>query len=124
MKIQYQERYISSDALAMVRIFNKANKLIKEVLEKGPGITKSVQLVLQDERELRRDVLASSLGLEGPQCMKNCLSGIAQLRRVPGFVEEIESETKSIYRELVKASEVLSVENKGEKGDVNDNVRT
>ena len=110
LKIQYDEQEISSEVLSLVRTFNKANKLVREILDKNPAIIKTVSLVLKDERELRRDVLASSLGVDGPECMKHCLQDIEQLRKVPGFIEEVENQTKEAFRELVKASEVLSGE--------------
>lgn len=117
MKIEYDRNDVDSRLVPAFEAFNKANKLTKEIMDKGPPLINSIELVLNNERELRRDVLVASLGAEGPDCMKNCMDNIAQLKKVPAVVEAIKKETVSDFEEMKKAVQIILQDRPtGEKG--------
>ena len=102
-RVEFDPRELPSDALSYLTKFNSVSKLAKELSDKGPKLSDAVQLVLKDETELRRDVLAASMGVEGPECMKMCIGGINELRKVPGFIEEILRRSKKINKRCQRA---------------------
>ena len=81
---------------------------MQEILDKSPGIISSVELVIQSERDLRRDVLVASLGEDGPQCMKNWLDNVADLKRVSYLVEDITHKTLRDFEGLKSAAQTLA----------------
>ena len=103
MEIEYDEHLIPSNVTPVFLAFNKANKLVREILDKGSPLANSVALVVQDEKDLRREVLVASLGSDGPDSMKNCMDNITELRRVPGVVEDIKRNTIRLFEEMKAA---------------------
>jgi len=67
-----------------------------------PSVERSVQLVLDDERRLERDILVASLGRESPMAMKNCRDNLEVLRQiVMPAIAELERRTQAVAAELL-----------------------
>ena len=107
MEVEFEAKEVDYRLAAAFKAFNSANKLTKELLDKGPSLVESVKLVTSSENELRRDVLVASLGAEGPDCMKNCMDNISQLRKVPSVVEAVKQETEEDFEDLKKAMKIF-----------------
>ena len=107
MEITFDGKKVPYTVCPVFLAFNKANKLVKDIIEKGPPLVDSVQMVVNNERDLRRDVLVASLGAEGPDCMKHCMENIAELKKVPAIVAEIKAETVKYFEEMKSAAQLL-----------------
>ncbi|ELT97235.1 hypothetical protein CAPTEDRAFT_227107 [Capitella teleta] len=107
MEIEYSHR-LDQDAIKCFELFNEANKLIKLIIEKGQVVVNSVELVITNERHIKREVLVASLGQEGPQCMKNCIDNVTELKKVASHVDDIRSSTQATFLELRKAAAILT----------------
>ena len=108
MEIEYDGKDLHHKAIPVFMAFNKANKLIKDILDKGPALVASVLLVVDNERELRRDVLVASLGAEGPDSLKNCMDSIAMLKEVPDLLGDIKAEAITVFNNLMAGVQVLT----------------
>ena len=111
VELSFAEKEIHYSVMPALLNFNKANRIIKEIMDKGPPLVNSVNLVTKGEKELRRDVLVASLGGEGPDCLKNCMDNVAELKKVPDAVDKICREAKQTFDELTRAIQVLLKEN-------------
>ena len=89
---------------------------MQDIMDKGPALVSSVELVINTERELRREVLVASLGEDGPQCMKNCMENVTDLKKVPAAVEDIKLETLRTFEELKNAAGILMAPPRGDEG--------
>ncbi len=107
MEITFDGRDVHYSVIPVFIAFNKANKLVKDIIDKGPPIVTSVQMVIDNDRDLRRDVLVASLGADGPDCMKHCLENVAELKKVPVKVDDIKSETIKMFEEMKSAAQLL-----------------
>ncbi|CAH1800779.1 unnamed protein product [Owenia fusiformis] len=108
MEIEYDpKKIVNNHIIEAFEHFNKANKLIREIIEKGPPLVNSVELVIQEDSQLRRDILVASLGDDGPDAVKSCMENIAQLKRVPIFVDTIKKETLILFEELMNGATIL-----------------
>lgn len=76
-------------------------------MDKGQPLVNSVEMVINNERQLRREVLVASLGEEGPQCMKNCMENVTDLKKVASIVDDIRRETTRTFDELKQAAAIL-----------------
>ncbi|KAI0241943.1 hypothetical protein LSAT2_015402 [Lamellibrachia satsuma] len=107
LHIKYDVERVPASVLPALVAFNRVNKLVRELLDKAPPLVMSAELLIRDEKELRRDVLAANLATEGPACMQNCLNNIDELRRVPGWVRDITTDTVHTFELLKKVARVL-----------------
>jgi len=101
-QINYDGREVPYQAIPAFISYNTAGRYIHELLDKTPSVTRSIQLVLDDERRLEHDVLVASLGRDSPAAMKNCRDNIEVLRQtaVPA-VAELERRTRAVAAELL-----------------------
>jgi len=83
--------------------YNTTGRYVHELLDKTPSVAHSVQMVLDDERRLERDILVASLGHESPAALQNCRDNVEVLRRtVLPAIAEIERRTRAVASELVE----------------------
>lgn len=108
MEIMYDGKDIHHAVIPAFLAFNKANKLIKDIIEKGPGLVATVRMVTDNEKELRREVLVASLGPDGPDSMKHCMDNVAELQKVPGLVEDLKVEAMKAFNDLKSAAQILT----------------
>ena len=102
------------DTLEALDLYNKINRLVKSILDKSPQVIRSLQLVLEDERNLLREVTRSDLSsTEGPEALRKCSENINRLRKLPGFIETIQKYTDKIFKEILEGSRVLLQGNDG-----------
>jgi len=101
-QINYDGREVPYQAIPAFISYNTTSRYIHELLDKAPSVTRSVQLVLDDERRLGREILVASLGRDGPVAMQNCRDNIEVLRQtvMPAIVE-LERRAKAVAAELV-----------------------
>ncbi|XP_050410196.2 uncharacterized protein LOC126824845 [Patella vulgata] len=112
VQLQYDVKSISEcckglpeDTLEALALYNKANTLIRNIMEKSPQVKDSIQLVLDDEEKLRREVTKADLSpSEGPEAVKTCARNINNLRYVPGALDTIKKYTKALFQELLDSS--------------------
>ena len=65
--------------------------------------------MLQDEKNLRREVLVASLGSDGPDCLKACMDNVTELRRAVNLTEDIRRRALVLFEQLKAAISPLSV---------------
>ncbi|XP_067686792.1 uncharacterized protein [Haliotis asinina] len=98
----------AEDTLEALELFNKANKLTRSILEKAPKVKNTIQVVLDDEQSLRRDISKSDISTtDEPEVMKLCVANINKLRKLPGSVETIQKHTQRQFNELKESSKAL-----------------
>ena len=110
VELVYEGREVPYAAIPALIAFNAANRTVRELLDKGPSLVRSVRMVLDDERRLRRDVVVASLGADGADSLQNCQDNLDRLRTVvvPG-AEEIARRTRALFDELHEAARDLVV---------------
>ena len=100
-QINYDGREVPYQAIPAFISYNTAGRYIHELLDKTPSVTQSIQLVLDDERQLERDILVASLGRESPVAMKNCRDNVEVLRQTAmPAIAELERRTRAAATEL------------------------
>lgn len=101
-QINYDGREVPYQAIPVFISYNTTGRYIHEVLDKSPSVTRSVQMVLDDERRLERDILVASLGRDSPQALQNFRDNIEVLRwTVMPAISELEQRTRAVAAELV-----------------------
>lgn len=101
-QINYDGREVPYQAIPAFISYNTAGRYIHELLDKTPSVTHSVQLVLDDERRLERDILVASLGRDSPTATKNCRDNLEVLRQtVMPAIAELERRTRAVAAELL-----------------------
>ena len=63
--VSYDSERVPASVLPALVAFNRANKLVRELMDRAPPLVIAAELLIRDEKELRRDVLAANLGAEG-----------------------------------------------------------
>ena len=64
-------------------------------------------MVVENEKELRREILVASLGAEGPDCMKNCIENVNDLKKIPPAIDDIKHSTMDMFEEMKSACQLL-----------------
>jgi len=101
-QINYDGREVPYQAIPAFISYNTAGRYIHELLDKTPSVMRSVQLVLDDERRLEREIMIASLGRDSPVAMKNCRDNIEVFRQtVMPAIAELEQRTKAVAAELL-----------------------
>jgi len=101
-QINYDGREVPHQAIPAFIAYNTTGRYIHELLDKAPSVTRSVQLVVDDERRLERDVLVASLGCDSPAALQNCRDNVELLRwTVMPNIAELERRTRAAADELV-----------------------
>lgn len=101
LEINYDGREIPHTIIPAFISFNLANRTVKEILDKGPSLKRSVRMVLDNSKELRREVLVASLGPGMDGALSNCQENLETLEIVVMRVDEIESKTQKIFEEFL-----------------------
>ena len=117
IQLEYDVKDVSANATVLeratkaVKLYNEANRLCNLILERSSQIKRSVELIVNDEERLRREVLKSNLSnTDAPEAMKICIANVNKLRQIPGAVELIHSHTEKIFSDIKEASKVFFVE--------------
>ncbi len=98
----------AEDTIEALELFNKINKLTKSILEKSPKVKNSVQVILDDEQSLRREISKSDLGgSDEPEAMKICVANINKLRKLPGAIETIQKHSQKQFNDIKESSKCL-----------------
>ncbi|XP_071094343.1 uncharacterized protein [Haliotis cracherodii] len=113
--IEYDRQEVSrmckgpaEDTLEALDLFNKANKLTRSILEKAPKVKNTIQVVLDDEQSLRREISKSKISsTDEPEAMKMCVANINKLRKLPGSIETIQKHTQRQFNEIKESSKAL-----------------
>ena len=80
--IEYNAGDVPHDVIDYFKQFNIASKLYRELLDKGEKLMASARIVLAEEVELRKSVIASGKGAQGPECMAALNEGIGVAERM------------------------------------------
>jgi len=101
-QITYDGREVPYQAIPAFISYNTTGRYIHELLDKVPSVTRSLQLVLNDERQLEREILVASLGRDSPIALENYRHNIEVLRwSVMPAIAELERRTKAVATELL-----------------------
>ena len=104
-------------AVKMVQHFNRANRLIKELIDKKQPLVDSVQLVIANEDKIKRDVFVhctdSRLAGKGPLVWKQCHANINALRRIAPIVNQISAIAMKFFDEMVTTVVLLCRDTSG-----------
>ena len=109
--VTYDGRDVPYQTIPAFIAFNASSKLVRQLISKCPAASASIQLVLDDERQLIRDVMVSSLGADGPSALSNCRSNLDSLRHValPG-IDDIKHRTGDLAAQLATAARLLQTD--------------
>jgi len=101
-QINYDGREVPYQAIPAFISYNTTGRYVHELLSKAPSVMHSLQLVLNDEHQLERDILVASLGRDGPSAMQNFRDNIGVLREtVMPAIAELERRTRDVAAELL-----------------------
>jgi len=100
VQIIYEGRDVTHDVIPALLVFNTAGRLVHNLIEKGPTLRGALQLVVDSSKELRRDVLAASLGADGPDSLKNCVDNVRSFESAIKSIEDLEDKTYLIFEQL------------------------
>lgn len=115
IQIDYDAHEVSTESgprpevvISALELFNRANKLTKDIMDRAPNVNRSVQLILNDENSLRKEVTKADLGPSaGPEAMKNCVENISKIRKIPSAMETIQRDTQRVFDEILAGSKCL-----------------
>ncbi|KAH9488262.1 hypothetical protein Btru_063878 [Bulinus truncatus] len=93
IQIIYDKREVSEkcegqpeEVIETIELYNKANKLIKSIMDKSSQVSSSIQLVLEEEQKLKREVTkADPDGKLGPEPLKITGENFMKLHKVPAY---------------------------------------
>ena len=122
IEVDYDPQEMPPSAIPALLAFNKANKLIKEITDKGAPMVKSIDMVISSDKELRREVLVASLGDQGPDSMRHLLENIAELKKVAHYVELVRKESVALFKELQEGVQILLTDEGGSESERNGTV--
>ena len=122
IEVDYDPQEMPPPAIPALLAFNKANKLIKEITDKGAPMVKSIDMVISSDKELRREVLVASLGDQGPDSMRHLLENIAELKKVAHYVELVRKESVALFKELQEGVQILLTDEGGSESERNGTV--
>lgn len=119
IQLQYDAREVSEkctglpeDTLEALELYNKINRQVKSILDKSPQVSRSLELVLEEEHNLKKEVTKADLSnTDGPEALRRCTENINRLRKLPGFIETIQKYTEKSFKEVLEGSKVLLKEN-------------
>ena len=107
MSLEYNPEHLQCSVIFAFDAFNKVNRLVREIVEKGPALRHAAGLLLQTEQDMRREVLLASLGEHGPECMRTCIDNVTKLKRIPPALAVIDARAKALYEALKEAARLL-----------------
>ncbi|KAK7087244.1 uncharacterized protein [Littorina saxatilis] len=115
IQLQYDAREVSEkctglpeDTLEALELYNKINRQVKSILDKSPQVSRSLELVLEEEHNLKKEVTKADLSnTDGPEALRRCTENINRLRKLPGFIETIQKYTEKSFKEVLEGSKVL-----------------
>jgi hypothetical protein len=111
MEINFEAKFMDTDSVGLLDGFNKANRLAKELINKGPTLIQTVDMVVQNEEQAKRDITVyysePERTAEGPEKLKACLDNIGEMKRVKPAVKFMKKEASLTFDDLKDAAEVL-----------------
>jgi len=100
LQILYEPTDVPYELVPAILSFNNAARLVDDLIDKGPRLRGALQLVVDDARQLRRDVLVASLGADGPESLENCLENIDVISGAIPRVNDMVKRAGEILRQL------------------------
>jgi len=100
IQILYEANDVPYELVPAILAFNNASRLAEDLIDKGPKLRGALQMVIDDARKLRRDVLVASLGADGPESLENCLENIGMISGAIPRVNEIIKRAGEILLQL------------------------
>ncbi|GFO09918.1 hypothetical protein PoB_003642300 [Plakobranchus ocellatus] len=98
----------AEDVLEIIETYNRANRLIRSLQDKGPQVRSSVRLVLEQEATLKKEVTkADPDGKMGPEPLKAASENFSRLHRLPAYIDTIQKYTAKTFKEIANGSRVL-----------------
>ena len=73
LEVNYEGSEVPYSAIPAFIAFNGANRRVKEILEKGPPLIKFLQLVVDNAKDLRREILVAGARSAGTQVLGELL---------------------------------------------------
>lgn len=102
----------SENSILPLEHFSCACRHIRNVLWHTPQVESNVQIILQDEEKLRKDIMKSDLTPElMQQTTKTFLENVSKLRVVAAGTDTIKRDVEKKFREFVNASKGFFPEN-------------
>jgi hypothetical protein len=101
IEIVYDGRDVPFEVIPAFLAFNSAGKLVRDLLDKAPTLSGALQLVLDNAKDLRRDILVACLA-EGDRdtALRNCVDDVAMLEIAVPRVQEIEKNARDVFERL------------------------
>ncbi|KAK0060519.1 hypothetical protein Bpfe_010032 [Biomphalaria pfeifferi] len=115
IQIVYDKREVSEkcegppeEVVEILELYNRTNKLIKNILDKASQVSSSIQLVLEEEQKLKREVTkADPDGKLGPEPLKTTGENFIKLHKVPEYIDTIQKYTNKAFVEIMSGSKAL-----------------
>ncbi|XP_064619669.1 uncharacterized protein LOC135483081 [Lineus longissimus] len=111
MELKFEAKFVNGYGVAILDGFNKANRLVKDLVDKGPTLVQTVTMVVENEEQSKRDVTVYYSEPErkeqGPEKLKACLKNIGEMKRVKPAVSFIKKEAHLTFDDLQNGAQVL-----------------
>ncbi|XP_033748396.1 uncharacterized protein LOC117333281 [Pecten maximus] len=91
--------------IPVLDLFNAINKLIKKILDRAPQVRSTIECLLSDAHEMKKDIMKSDLNsAEGPAAMKACIANISKLDVLRKDVDTIMKHTDRMFKDVLQSS--------------------
>jgi hypothetical protein len=101
IEIVYDGRDVPYEVIPAFLAFNSAGKLVLYLLDKAPTLSGALQLVLDNAKDLRRDILVACLAeSDRDTALRNCVDNVAMLEMAVPRVQEIQKNARDVFEQL------------------------
>ena len=107
-RLEFPAENVDREVLECLIDFNTAQRFVAEIFKKHAPLKRSVELVVRDENELRKQILTSSFNASSPEHMQACLFSIEELRQVSNFSDEIVRKCSRFQKHAQQAVAILT----------------
>ncbi|XP_060063725.1 uncharacterized protein LOC132544169 [Ylistrum balloti] len=92
--------------IPVLDLFNEINKLIKKILDRAPQVRSTIECLLSDAHEMKKDIMKSDLdSADGPAAMKACIANISKLDVLRKDVDTITKHTERMFKDVLQSSQ-------------------
>ncbi|XP_074642964.1 uncharacterized protein LOC141900119 [Tubulanus polymorphus] len=113
IELNYDKREIPEELLPVLDHYNSANHLTKDILDKGPMLLQSVDIILKNEQRGKRDILVYSAEEEnkskGPEMLKIYMNNYMEVKKIPPNLAVIKKKCIAYFDDLKNSAQYLLI---------------